>query len=129
MTQFFFVMKFLLVIALVFSFNANQFSTNMSKDDIGIENSQELLESKENLGTVSIVMEDMIARVNSGDTTDPITSFKVYDNDLNHQLRFESYSCNASRCEYDLSQLPPDTYEARATAASGNFKYTEITIQ
>ena len=119
-------MKILLIIALLISANVDKPSVNISKKNIEQVNWEEVFQTVNLKSDLSIVMEDMIARVISEDPSDPITAFRVYENGT--QLVFEDYSCNTFDCTYDLSQLSPNTYAAEATSASGEYVSKAITI-
>ena len=78
-------------------------------------------------GDISIVMDDMIALVETNDPTDAITAFRVYDSTGSQKL-FEDNSCSTSTCNYDLSALSPGTYHAEVDSNQSQYR-GPLTIQ
>ena len=73
----------------------------------------------------SIVMDDIVAFVNTGNPANSVTSFTVYDGP---NVVYYSTSCSGSSCDYDLSGLSAGTYFASAKTASGPKVEDYITI-
>ncbi len=66
----------------------------------------------------SIVVEDIIAIVDTGNSSNHVTGFTVY-NSITHAAVYSSGSCGGSCCSYDLGSLSSDTYYAIATTSQG----------
>lgn len=113
-------MKFLLSIVLVFTMTVNQFSTSLLKsEDVQVTISDDSQAAKENTNSF-IVVEDMIALVGSGDPTNPVTAFEVFDDVSKASLFLSVSGCSLPECRIDLSSLPSGNYYAEATTANGS---------
>ncbi|MCB0632104.1 MAG: hypothetical protein R2824_02175 [Saprospiraceae bacterium] len=118
-------MEILLAIALFFSVAGNSFPVESTLAADTVSAPLAVPESAEDFfGT--IVMEDLIARANSGSSTDPVTTLNVYQ-ESTMTLLFSLWSCND--CPHNLSHLNPDTYLLEAITSNSNSFQSTIEIE
>jgi hypothetical protein len=111
-------MEFLLALALFFTINADRSSFQTTAPAAQVHT----IEAEEFFGT--IVLDDIIARANSGSSTDPVTTFKVYY-EPTMTLVLSLWSCND--CPHNLSHLDPGTYLLEAvTQSNATFQETVV---
>lgn len=128
MTSTFFVMEILLAIVLAIIAGTN-YSSDVSSS-LGLETDQatELEYVAETTCEGIIVMEDVIAIVDTCEPSNYITGFTVYDQQTQNAV-YSAGGCSNSCESYDLSQLAADTYFAEATTTSGEDIEAYITVE
>lgn len=128
MTQIIFVMEFFIVLVLTLFGSANPFSNDLAARSVEFTTPVEVDREVDFLVDITIVMDDMIAKVDSQDPSDVITGFRVYDLN-NNQLLFEDNTCTSSVCNYDLSALSPATYYIEVDSNLGQEFRSNVAVQ
>lgn len=115
-------MEFLLSLLFLFSFSGDHTTTNVSAK--ATHSKQVALDQNQALGNGNIVMADIIALVDTENSSDHIASFTVYEGTT---TMYSAGSHSGSTNSYDLGALPAGIYEAEVFTQNGN-SFDEIII-
>ncbi|MEL6867926.1 MAG: hypothetical protein AAFP19_26110 [Bacteroidota bacterium] len=116
---------YLVGILFLFSLNANTLNPSV-EGPLSYTNEATELACDERPNGI-IVMEDVIARVNSDQPSLSITRFVVYNN-LTSQVVYDANGCGLAECTYDLGDLDSGNYYAEVTQGNGTTFGSYITV-
>lgn len=72
----------------------------------------------------TIVMEDIVLRVDTGNPSDPVDQVKIYESD---NLVFSAGGCGSSSCNYNLEELDTGVYEVKVSTVANVIFSAQIT--